>query len=233
MRWSALFVVGALVTIVVPDANARPSQPPRGVFGTINAKSFKAKNLGGATDACVFGIYEPATTTLVFTALECKARRRRQGNVKKNYKILVMACANYAGVDTSTPPFELTCPGSAYTETKTGRFRQPVSQTIWGANFEFLEDFSTTSNLRMRIDAIDGANVRGAFHGVFELPLQGDASPPAAVSGEVTFDFPFEIQSAVGHACAGGRARGRLRACRPRSVTSRSTTPSRTSTVAI
>ncbi len=52
-----------------------------------------------------------------------------------------------------------------------------------------------TSNVRMRIDAVDGANVRGAILGVFDVPVTGAASAvPARISGEVQFNFPFEVR---------------------------------------
>jgi hypothetical protein len=67
--------------------------------------------------------------------------------------------------------------------------------TQWGANFDFTDPAQPTSNVRMRIDAFDGTNVRGAIFGVFDQPISGDASSvPASITGEVQFNFPFEIQ---------------------------------------
>lgn len=195
-RMTVLVLVAVLAGAMAPESMAAKAKARRGVFGTINGKNFKAKNTGNAGDPCVNGIYRPATGSVTFVALECRGKRRRQGTaVKKNYQLLVMACANFdQNVDVSTLPLEIPCGGSGYTETKTGRFRIPVSMTTWGANFEFPPSGIPTSNVRMRIDAFDGSRVRGAIYGVFEEPLVGAASPPAEISGELFFDFPFQIQ---------------------------------------
>jgi hypothetical protein len=188
----AVALVGAGAT---PQAEAGKAKPRRGVFGTINGKAFKAKNIDGPTDGCVNGIYDVPNGIIVFGALECRGRRHRQGSVKKNYKTLVMGCTRFdQNLDTSVFPFELPCGSSAYAETKTGRFGTPLSTTTWGANTDFTNPVLPTSNVRMRVDGFDGTNLRGAIYGVFELPLGGAATPPAQISGEVTFDFPFRIE---------------------------------------
>ena len=196
IRVTGLVLVAVLVGAMVPDAMAGKAKERRGVFGTINGKKFKATNKEGADDPCVNGIYNPADGIVTFVALECRGRRRRQGTaVKKNYQLLVMACSNFdSNVDPTSLPVEIPCGGSGYTQTKTGRFRIPVSMTTWAANFDFPPSGSPTSNVRMRIDAFDGSLLRGAINGVFEEPLVGPASPPAQISNEVFFDFPFQIQ---------------------------------------
>jgi hypothetical protein len=197
MRVGALLMVAALVGVtIVPETTAGKRKPRLGVFGTIHGKKFKATNLGGAADPCVNGIYRPSDGILVFAAVECRPKRRRQGAVRRNYKVLAMACTNFdPSVNTLAPPYEIPCPSSGYTETKTGRFGQLISMTEWGSNFELTDNLVVTSNLHMRIDAFDGTNVRGAIFGVFEVPLQGaTAATPAQITGEVQFEFPFKIQ---------------------------------------
>jgi hypothetical protein len=163
-----------------------------GVFGTINGKKFKATSRQGVGDPCVNGIYDQAQGTVVFVAIECKGRRRRQGvAVKRNYQTLVMACTSFT--PGAVPPYEIPCPGSGYSEAKTGRFGIPKSMATWGANFDFTDIFNPTSNVRMRVEGFDGTNLRGTIFGVFEEPLAGDAFPPAEISGEVRFDFPIEV----------------------------------------
>lgn len=197
-RTIALLLAVALVAAVIPESIAvARDRSPLGVFGTINGKRFKATSREGASDPCVNGIFRPADGILVFAAIECKKRRRRQGAaLKKNYKTLVMACSKYdPNVNPAIFPYEIVCPGSGYAETRTGRFRLPVSMTQWGANFAFLDNFIITSNVRMRIDDFDGTNVRGAIYGVFEVPVQGAGSAvPAQINGEVTFEFPVRVE---------------------------------------
>jgi hypothetical protein len=197
-RTTAWVMVAALLatTIAPRSATARKQKPASGVFGTINGKAFKATNRLGAGDYCMNGIYDRASGIVTFVALECRAKRRRQGATKKNFKILVMACSNYDQTrDPTVLPIELPCPSSVYEENKTGRFGIPVSRTQWGANFDFTDPANPTSNVRMRLESFDGTSVRGAIFGVFDQPIQGDASStPAAISGEVRFDFPIVVQ---------------------------------------
>jgi len=192
-RAMPLLVVIMLLDMATSPATIAADRVQSGVFGTINGKKFKATSRQGSGDPCVNGTYDQAQGTVVFVAIECKRRRRRQGvAVKKNYQTLVMACTSFAaGV---TPPYEIPCAGSGYSEAKTGRFGIPKSMTTWGANFDFTDVFNPTSNVRMRVEAFDGTNLRGAIFGVFEEPLVGEASPPAAIDGEVTFDFPIMVQ---------------------------------------
>ena len=187
------FVAIAMLCAMGRTETMAARKPHYGVFGTINGKKFNASNVARSDDPCVNGIYDRAQGTVVFAAIECHGKRRRQGTaVKKNYKILVMACTSFTpGV---VPPYEIPCGGSAYTQTKTGRFRIPKSTTTWGANFDFTDISHPTSNVRMRVDSFDGTNLRGAIVGVFEVPLQGPASPPAPITGEVQFNFPFKLQ---------------------------------------
>ncbi|MGH7894915.1 MAG: hypothetical protein ACREQL_09610 [Candidatus Binatia bacterium] len=199
IRTSALIVVVALLgTAMVPDAAmVRKKKSHLGVFGTINGKAFKATNLLGAGDYCVNGIYRPGDGIVTFAAIECRAKRRRQGTaVKKNYKVLAMACTNFdQNRDPNILPLDIPCPASVYEEDKTGRFGLPVSMTQWGASIDYSDPTNPTSNVRMRIDAFDGTNVRGAIFGVFDQSIQGPASTtPAPISGEVQFNFPFKIQ---------------------------------------
>ncbi len=191
----ALALAGAMVVPGMADAKRKKAR--RGVFGTINGKAFKATNLLGVGDACVRGSYVPGEQ-LVLQAIECgpKARRRQGTAVKKNYKTLVVSCIKVdQTANTSIPPFMLACPGSGYSEAKTGRYRQPVSMTQWGATFATTPGAVAASSLNVRIDAVDGENVRGAFVGSFDLPIAGPGSEvPAAISGEVTFDVPLELR---------------------------------------
>jgi hypothetical protein len=196
-RLSVLLTVLTLLIAVSPGAMAaKKGKAQLGVFGTINGKKLKATSRDGVTDACVNGIYKPADGIIVFTAFECKPKRRRQGAVKKDFKGLVMSCSAFAAPGTVlTPPFDIPCAGSVYEQNKTGRFGLPVSTSRWSSNFDFTDPFSPTSNLRMRVDGFDGTNVRGVIYGVFEVPQSGPLSTvPASITGELTFDFPFRVQ---------------------------------------
>ena len=199
-RLVALLVLPAILgTLAAPEPAAPKKKPkPRaGVFGTINGRKFDATNLQGAGDPCVGGIYKPAEGIIVFTALECKPKRRRQGvAAKKNYKIMVISCTKFDGsVDTSTFPYELPCPSSVYEENKTGRFGISKAKTQWGANAEFPQSGIPTSNLHVRVDGFDGSTLRGVLTGVFEVPISGaGSSTPAQISDEVSFSFPFKVQ---------------------------------------
>jgi len=157
-----------------------------------------ATNVQAANDPCVFGIYNQTDGVIVFSALECKPRRRRQGAVRKNYKTIVMACnINYEMPGPTTRPLAvgvvMACPNSAYSETKTGRFHIPLSTATWLADTQFLPDFSITSNLKLRIDSFDGSVASGVIFGSFDQPPSGQAAP-AAIQGEMQFRFPFQVQ---------------------------------------
>lgn len=189
-----LMIAATLGATLVPESFAARNKDKAGLFGTINGMKFTATNVQGADDPCVNGIYQPGTGTLVFGAIECRRKRRRQGvAVKRNYQVLVLACAKYDPNASIVPPYEIPCPGSGYTEAKTGRFGLPISMAMWTANFEYLENFVITSNVRIRIDAFDGTSVRGAIFGVFDVPGQG-ASGTAPIEGELQFNFPVRIQ---------------------------------------
>lgn len=112
-RTSALIVVAALLgTAIVPDPEmARKKKSHLGVFGTIDGKPFKATNLIGTGDYCAHGIYQPASGIVSFYAVECRAKRRRQvAAVKKNYKVLVLACSNFdQNRDPTIHPLEVAC----------------------------------------------------------------------------------------------------------------------------
>lgn len=186
-------LLAALLLLSAPLVDAK-KKPRRGVFGTINGKAFKATNLLGVDDYCVEGQFSPSERRIGFQALECRGKRRRQGAQKKNYKIMVVSCgANGTSVDMTTVPFDVACPAAIYSEYKTGRFGIPVSSVDWMSTFEFQPDASTLSSLRLRVDAVDGANVRGALYGSFATPTNG-AAGPAAISGELSIDFPFALQ---------------------------------------
>jgi hypothetical protein len=195
--------VGQLV-IVVALAGATavsPSwakAPKNGVFGSINGKKFKATNVQGATDPCVAGIWDQATGVIVFSAIECKPHRRRQGAPRKNYKTIVVGCnINYTMPGPTTRPLVapsmLVCPASAYTETKTGRFHIAKSMETWNSDSEILPDFSISSHLMMRLDSFDGSVASGALLGSFDVP-QPPATGSAAINGEIDFRFPFRVQ---------------------------------------
>lgn len=191
-----ILVMAIACAMMAPPADA--AGPRNGVFGVINGKTFKATNVQGADDPCVFGIYNQTEGVLVFGALECKPRRRRQGAVRKNYQTIVMACSiNYEMPGPTQLPLVtgavLACPSSAYTETITGRFRIPRSMATWLADTQFLPDFSITSNLKLRIDSFDGSVASGAIFGSFDEPQSGQAAP-AAIQSEVQFRFPFEVR---------------------------------------
>jgi hypothetical protein len=198
-RVASLLVVGALFgSVVVPGpVSARNRKPVQGVFGTIHGKKFSATNISGAGDPCVNGIYEPSASAVTFGALECRGKRRRQGTAgKRNYKALAIGCRNFdPATNPLTPPYEVPCVITGYSETKTGRFGIPKSMTEWGASV----DFSTnpvlpTTSVRVRVDSFDGVNVKGAIFGVFDTALTPDAIPPVEISGEIQFNFPFEIR---------------------------------------
>ena len=172
--------------------------PKNGVFGSINGKRFKATNVQGATDPCVAGIWDQATGVIVFSAIECKPHRRRQGAARKNYKILVIGCnINYLMPGPTTLPLVapsmLACPSSGYTETKTGRFHIAKSMETWTSDFQLLPDSSTTSHLMMRLDSFDGSVASGALFGSFDVP-QPPATGSAPINGELNFRFPFRVQ---------------------------------------
>src|SRR5262249_32380107 len=145
-------------------------------------------------DHCVSGIYNQTQGVLVFGAIECKARRRRQGAVQKNYQTVVMGCNINYEMPTSTPrPLTvgvvMACPSSGYTETKTGRFGIPKSTATWTSDSQLLPDFSITSNLKLRIDSFDGSIASGVIFGSFDQPPSGQTAP-AAIRGEMQFRFP-------------------------------------------
>ena len=197
-RVASLLVVGALVgTVVMPGpVSARKRKPVQGVFGTIHGKKFSATNISGASDPCVNGIYEPSAGGVTFAAIECRGKRRRQGTaVKKNYKTLVVACRNFdLAANPPTPPYEVPCVATGYSETKTGRFGIAKSTTTWGASIDFSNTGLPTSSVRVRVDSVDGVNVKGAILGVFDTAETPDAVPPVAIDGEVQFNFPFEVR---------------------------------------
>jgi hypothetical protein len=191
-----LVVVTVLTAMLAPEpvVAEKKKKSGFGVTGTINGKNFKATNVQGAEDPCVNGIYEPTQGILVFSALECRGkRRRRQGTaVRKHFKVVVISCSNLRGDPTPpVPPYEGECSG-AYTENRTGRFGIPVSMTTWTAIIGF-SGLQPISPLRMRLDAFDGTTVRGVLVGAFDRPEPG-ASGSAAISGEMAFHFPVRVQ---------------------------------------
>jgi hypothetical protein len=192
-RLTPILVALAVATTSPQLALAKKNKSPLGVFGTINSKTFKATSRDGVGDDCVRGIYNPSLNILTFYAFECKAKRRRQGAYKKNYKGVVISCQPAdASAPVGTPPVQLVCPSSVYTEARTGRFGIPVSQTDWIASTTFDPMNGTiSSSLNTRIDSFDGTTIRGAFFGSFDL--QGSGTP-AQVSDEVRFEFPIEVQ---------------------------------------
>ena len=197
-RIGRVFVAAAIASaMAVPPSYG--AAPRNGVFGVINGKVFKATDVQGAGDPCVFGIYNQTQGVLVFSAIECKPRRRRQGAVRKNYQTIVMACNINYEMPVPTPrPLAvgavLTCPSSAYTETKTGRFHIPKSMATWIADTQILPDFSITSKLKLRIDSFDGSVASGAIFGSFDLPQPPNTAPPATILDEIQFRFPFQVQ---------------------------------------
>lgn len=205
-RVAALGLVTALLgTAMLPETAAAKRKPKDGVFGVINGRKFKATNLNGADDPCVNGIYNTGSVIVTFAALECRGKRRRQGTAikikKKMYKTLAISCSNFdQEVETLVPPFEIPCLISIYGEWRTGRFGIPVGATQWGTTYDFGPP--VTSSVNMRIDAFDGTRLRGVITGTFDdlslpPPFVGENFPPtapAAIEGELTFDFPFQIQ---------------------------------------
>lgn len=196
-RLGRSFLVLAIACAVGASA-VDAAKAKNGVFGVINGKKFKATNVAGAGDHCVFGIYNQTDGVLVFSALECKSKRRRQGAVRKNYKTIVMGCnINYempsATPSPLVPGVVMACPSSGYSETKTGRFHIPLSTTTWVSDFQLLPDLSITSNLKLRIDSFDGSVASGVIFGSFDQPQNGQAGP-AAIQDEIEFRFPFQVQ---------------------------------------
>lgn len=196
MRRRVLFLVALLLPVLLlTDVEAKKKQR-RGVFGVVNGKKFSATNLQGANDPCMFGIYRPTDGILVFSALECRPKRRRQGAVRKNYKILLIGCTRFdRSINTSVFPFTLPCQASSYAENKTGRFGTPVSTTQWGANSDFTDPQNPTSAVMGRIDGFDGTTIRGVVFGTFTESLAGAGSAvPAPINGEVSFEFPVQVR---------------------------------------
>src|SRR5689334_23274151 len=197
IRFGQLAIVVALAGATAVSSYAKA--PKNGVFGSINGKKFKATNVQGANDPCVGGIWDQATGVIVFSAIECKPHRRRQGGVRKNYKTLVIGCnINYTMPGPTTQPLVapsmLVCPSSGYTETKTtGRFHIAKSMVTWTSDSEILPDFSISSHLMMRLDSFDGSIASGAILGSFDVPGAG-ATGSAAINGEISFRFPFRVQ---------------------------------------
>ena len=196
-RVGRLFVVVAIAcATVTPAVDAAAAK--KGVFGVINGKRFKATNVAGTGDHCVFGIYNQTQGVLSFVAIECKPRRRRQGALRKNYKTIIMGCnINYEMPGPTTLPLavgvEMACPASGYTEAKTGRFGIAKSTATWTASSQLLPDFSITSSLKLRIDSFDGSVASGVIFGSFDQPPSGQTGP-AAIRGEMQFRFPFQVQ---------------------------------------
>jgi hypothetical protein len=184
-------LVGALLALtlgvgLVSDAAA--AVPRFGVFATINGKKLKAVSRGMADDPCVFGFYQ-ATGGVVFTAIECRGRRRRIP--RRNFQQVVFVC----GVinPPATPPYEAACLSAVYSEARIRR-GGVLSQKTWNssATFELGPDGTLIqhSSLHLRIDSFDGTYVRGVFSGVFDMPLQAGTPTQAAISGEGQFYFP-------------------------------------------
>jgi hypothetical protein len=180
----------ALGVALLPEAAVAKKKPAFGVFATINGTKFKAPSTGKATDPCVNGFYQ-ASGGIVFTAGECRGRRRRVPS--KNYKVLVFACG-VLNPPPPTPPFQAPCLTAGYTEARTKR-GAPVSMKEWGSSANFVIGPGGTlvlqSGVNIRIDSFDGTYVRGAFSGSFDMPLVG-ATGPAPISGEGTFYFPVK-----------------------------------------
>lgn len=198
-RVTAMLTVLALMCVAAtPGAMAakKKGKAQLGVFGTVNGKSFKATSRDGAGDACVYGTFAPSLRNVSFVAFECKAKRRRQGAQKKNYKGMVISCQGFGEPGTVlTPPFTLACATSVYEESKTGKFGLPVSSSRWIANSDSSDPVNPTSNLNLRVDSFDGTNLHGALTGSFDLSGGGPGSEvPAPISGEVTIDFPIVLR---------------------------------------
>lgn len=198
-RATLLLTALALVcATALPSAEAakgkgkRKTKTKAGVFGTINGKAFKAPNRG-ISDACVRGTYIPGQNILTVQAAECKGKHRP----KKNQKVIVISCLRARASDAPlVPPYDMPCPASAYTETRTGRFGAPISTTTWTADFSYdAPTFTTGSNLRARVDAFDGTTISGAIYGAFTTPVSGPGSEtPATISGEIRFSLPVTVQ---------------------------------------
>ena len=79
-----------------------------------------------------------------------------------------------------------------YVEART-KVGAPVKEKQWGSSAKFVPGPEGTvilqSGVNIRIDSFDGTYVRGAFFGIFDMPLRG-TSTPAPISGETTFYFP-------------------------------------------
>lgn len=180
--------LGMLFALAHPEAGGAAA-PARGVFATINGKRLKAVSTGQADDPCIIGFYQ-ATGGVVFTASECRGRRRRRVP-RRNSQQVIFIC----GVidPPKTPPYEASCLAATYSEVRTRR-RVPFEQKIWnGSNsFELGPDGMIVQHpsVRLFVDAFDGANVRGRFSGVYDQPQQAGAPTSVAIGGEGTFDFP-------------------------------------------
>jgi len=161
-----------------------------GVFATINGKKFKAVSTGEADDPCIGGFYQ-AGGGVVFTAGECRTARGRR-IARRNFKQVVFDCG-LINPPAPTPPFETPCLAAGYAEART-KNGIPALMKLWGSSATFEVGPGGTSILHsgvnLRIDSFDGTYVRGAFFGVFDVPLQAGTPTRAAISGEGRFYLP-------------------------------------------
>jgi hypothetical protein len=185
-----VLVVATLVAATAVDAAAARKKTHFGVFGKINGKNFKAPVADKTNDSCVKAIYTPSLASLVLTAGECRGKRHRVP--RRNPKQVVLTCGSFES-SVPIPPFDAPCPGSGYSEIRTGRFGAIKSLSQWTASLQ-LEGTTVTSPLNVHIDSFDGGHVVGSFSGVFDTPLPGATSPTVATDGAVQFDIPVTVE---------------------------------------
>ena len=185
--------VGVLLALPLGAAllsEVAATKPGFGVFATINGKKFKAVSTGEADDPCIGGFYQ-AGGGVVFTAGECRTARGRR-IARRNFKQVVFDCG-VINPPAPTPPFETPCLAAGYAEART-RNGIPAFMKLWGSSATFEVGPGGTSILHsgvnLRIDSFDGTYVRGAFFGVFDVPLQAGTPTRAAISGEGRFYLP-------------------------------------------
>ena len=180
----------ALTLGVALLSEAAAAKPGFGVFATINGRKFKAVSTGKADDPCIGGFYQ-VSGRVVFTAGECRTARGRR-IARRNFKQVLFDCG-VIDPPAPTPPFEVPCLAAGYAEARI-EHGILVFMKMWGSSAEFEVGPGGTSILNsavnVRIDSFDGTYVRGAFFGVFDVPLQAGTATQAAINGEGRFYFP-------------------------------------------
>ncbi|HLK11341.1 MAG TPA: hypothetical protein VKW76_08165 [Candidatus Binatia bacterium] len=177
-------------------AKKRPRAPRGlGVFATIKGKRFKAPSIG-LGDRCVVATYLPASGGVIVSAGQCRRVGRRQVP-KHNPKLVALVCGVASATSPPVPPFDAPCLTAGYTEIRTGRFGQIVSQNQWTASTSFALDTNGTvvesSSVTAHVTSFDGTYVRGTFTGVFDTAHQAAGPAAVAIDGAGSFYLAVRI----------------------------------------